>query len=167
LRFGPLQRFRSASRCPPAAGCADDPASALASARASLMRGQTNASPLRFFATAAARCDSRRVTTESELARAGRSWCWSPLVCQAAAPHVSSIFNPASGRTSMHDSLAGQPREKYSRAAPVFAASHAPRSFLSFPRGVPLLASLEHSRPCRTSRGIRPRFTSGSAPGVH
>jgi len=32
----------------------------------------------------------------------------------------------------------------------VFAASHAPRSFLSFPRGVPLLASLEHSRPGRT-----------------
>jgi hypothetical protein len=92
----------------------------------------------------------RRVMTESELARAGRSWCWSPLVCQAAAPHVSSIFNPASGRTSMHDSSAGQPREKYSRAAPVFAASHAPRSFLSFPRGVPLLASLEHSRPCRS-----------------
>jgi hypothetical protein len=67
----------------------------------------------------------------------------------------------------MRGSSAGQPRRLSLQAAQVFAASHAPRFFLSFPRGVPLLASLEHSRPCRTLQSFRLCFASGSAPGVH
>jgi len=67
----------------------------------------------------------------------------------------------------MRGSSTGQPRRLSLQAALVFAASHAPRFFLSFPRGVPLLASLEQSRPRRTLQSIRLCFASGSAPGVH
>jgi hypothetical protein len=66
----------------------------------------------------------------------------------------------------MRGSSAGQPRRLSLQAAPVFAASHAPRFFLSFPRGVPLLASLEQSRPCRRLQSIRLCFASDSAHGV-
>jgi len=49
----------------------------------------------------------------------------------------------------------------------VFAAGHAPRSFLSFPRGVPLPASLEPSRPGRALQSVRLCLSPGSAHGVH
>jgi len=61
----------------------------------------------------------------------------------------------------MHDRWLANHAEPASRAAAVFAASHAPRSFLSFPRGVPLLASLEHLRPRPALQSFRLRFHAG------
>jgi len=55
----------------------------------------------------------------------------------------------------MRGSSAGQPRRVSFRELPVFAAGHAPRFFLSIPRGVPLPASLEPSRPGRALQSIR------------
>jgi hypothetical protein len=157
LRFLSLQRVRSASRCPPAAGCADDPASTLASARASLVTGISMPRPCGFSLPPRLDALVRRVTTESELARAGRSWCRGRhLPRQATAPHASSIFSPASERTSMRDSSAGLPRRSRSSSGGGVRCESCAVAFSFLPARRSATRSLEPSRPRRTLQSIRP-----------
>jgi hypothetical protein len=111
----------------------------------------------------------RRVTTESELACAGRSWCLGRrLPQQATAPHASSIFSPASERSSMRDSSAGLPRrsrffERWRCSLRVMRRG----LFLSFPHGVPLPAVSNNRGLAGRCKVSDSAFASGNAPGVH
>jgi len=97
----------------------------------------------------------------------GRSWCL-VVACHASGGDAHVKHLQSCQRTSEYARIVGWPTTPVSfRELPVFAAGHAPRFFLSFPRGVPLPASLEPSRPGRTLQSIRLCLAPGSAHGVH
>jgi len=108
-----------------------------------------------------------RVTTESELARAGRSWCRGRrLSCRRRrrTRQASSIL-PTDERVCAFVGWPTTPGRF--QKAPVFAAGHAPRSFLSFPHGVPLPAVSNLRGLAGRCRVSDSAFTFGNAPGVH